>query len=147
MGAKSAIVAPDEVTAAYLQSARAAAGSGEDWRRWHSDPDASYAQEIVVDVGELEPLIAVPFSPGNVRPVREAAGQPVDQALIGTCTNGNLADIEIAAAVLRGRRVHPRVQLIVTPASMGVMRAAAARGWIQDLLDAGAVVTNTGCGA
>ncbi|HEY8417913.1 MAG TPA: 3-isopropylmalate dehydratase large subunit [Limnochordales bacterium] len=147
MGAKSAIVAPDEVTFAYLQSVQAAPESLESWRQWQSDADAAYAQEIVVDVRELEPLVAVPFSPGNVRPVREVAGKPVDQALIGTCTNGNLEDIGVAAAMLRGRRVHPRVQLIVTPASLGVMRAALARGWIQDLVDAGAVVTNPGCGA
>ena len=141
-GAKAGMVASDAVTAAYL-SARgravvAAAGP---------DPDATYARTIRVDLDLLELQVAEPFMPSNVRPVQEFRDVEVDQVFIGSCTNGFLEDLAAAAAILKGRRVAPRVRLIVTPATQDIYLQALRRGIIEDLLVAGAAVTTPTCGA
>lgn len=141
-GAKAGMVASDAVTAAYL-SARgravvAAAGP---------DPDATYARTIRVDLDLLELQVAEPFMPSNVRPVQEFREVEVDQVFIGSCTNGFLEDLAAAAAILKGRRVAPRVRLIVTPATQDIYLQALRRGIIEDLLVAGAAVTTPTCGA
>ena len=92
-------------------------------------------------------MVAAPHTVDNVRPASDAAGTKVDQVLIGTCTNGRLDDLRAAARVLRGRHRAPHTRLIVTPASQAVWRAAADEGLLQAFADAGAVVTNPGCGA
>ena len=112
------------------------------------DADAAYAAVRRVNLGALEPLVALPDSVvNNSRPVGDAAGTKIDQAFIGSCANGTLDDLELAAAVLDGRHVSPRVRLIVTPASQTVYREALKRGVIATLADAGAVVTPPTCGA
>jgi 3-isopropylmalate/(R)-2-methylmalate dehydratase large subunit len=111
------------------------------------DPDASYAARHEVDVGGLEPQVARPHNPGNVAGVSEVAGVHVDQAFLGSCTNARLEDLAVAAAILRGRRVHPRTRLIVTPASQRVYLDALRAGHVEVLAEAGAAITAPGCGA
>ncbi|WP_433733276.1 3-isopropylmalate dehydratase large subunit [Nocardia sp. CA-129566] len=112
------------------------------------DSDANYLKIRKVDLGALEPYVARPGTVSrNGLPVRLLERQKIDQAFIGSCANGQLEDLEIAAEVLRGRTVAPGVRLLVTPASQAVYREAMRRGYLQDIADAGAVVTNSTCGA
>jgi len=112
-----------------------------------SDPDAVFEREIAVDVGQLTPLVAAPHRPSNVDDVHRFADVRVDQAFIGSCANATYDDLDVAARVLRGRRIAPTVQMIVTPASMAAYRRALHDGVIDTLLAAGALVTGPGCGA
>ena len=112
------------------------------------DPDATYHDVRHIDLGLLEPYVARPGTVSrNGLPVSQLGRQKVDQAFIGSCANGQLEDLEIAANVLRGKTVAPGVRLLVTPASQAVYREAMRRGYLQDIADAGAVVTNSTCGA
>jgi 3-isopropylmalate/(R)-2-methylmalate dehydratase large subunit len=112
------------------------------------DPDAVYKERRRFDLGTVEPLVALPDSiVQNSVPVAQAAGQRIDQAFIGSCANGTLDDFAIAAKVLAGRRVAPGVRLIVTPGSQAILREALKAGYVEILAEAGAVVTNSTCGA
>lgn len=112
------------------------------------DHDAGYHDIRTVDLATLEPYVALPGTVSrNGLPVSQLGRQAVDQAFIGSCANGQLEDLEIAARVLRGRSIAPGVRLLVTPASQAVYREAMRRGYLQDLADSGAVVTNATCGA
>ena len=112
------------------------------------DPDASYAAVRTIDLSALGPYVARPGTvSSNAVPVAEIEQRPVDQCFIGSCANGQLEDLAIAAAIVRGRQVAPGVRLLVTPASQAVYREAMRLGYLQDLADAGAVVTNSTCGA
>jgi 3-isopropylmalate/(R)-2-methylmalate dehydratase large subunit len=142
-GAKTGLVGSDETTRSYL----AAQGREGDWRPIAPDPGAVYERSLSYLADELVPVVAAPHTVDNVHPASTLAGTKVDQVLIGTCTNGRLEDLRAAARVLRGRRRAPRTRLIVTPASQAVWRAAADEGLLQAFVDAGAVVTNPGCGA
>jgi len=114
----------------------------------YADADANYAAKREVDLSRLEPLVAFPDSViENTQPVRAAAGTAVDQAFIGSCANGTLDDLRLAAQVLAGRRVSPKTRLIVTPGSQNVYREALREGIVATLVDAGAVVTPATCGA
>ncbi|MGE5485764.1 MAG: 3-isopropylmalate dehydratase large subunit [Ignavibacteriales bacterium] len=113
---------------------------------WLSDAGAHVAESRVWDVSNLEPQVACPFSPADVVPVREVAGTPVDQVVIGSCTNGRFDDLAEAAKILAGRRVHPNVRLIVIPATQDVYRKAIRSGIIDTLLEAGAAVSTPTCG-
>lgn len=110
------------------------------------DPGARYAQNYTFDVSNLRPQIALPHFPDNVRPIDEALGQRVDQAFIGSCTNARLEDLHMAARILRGKQVHPRVRLVIAPASRKVFNAALGDGTVQALSDAGATFITSGCG-
>jgi len=142
-GAKTGLVASDDVTRAFL----AAQGREGDFRPVAPDPDAVYERALSYIADELVPVVAAPHTVDNVHPAAELAGTSVDQVLIGTCTNGRLDDLRAATRLLRGRRRAARTRLIVTPASRAVWRAAADEGLLQAFVDAGAVVTNPGCGA
>jgi len=112
------------------------------------DSDAAYQEVRPVDLSKLEPYVARPGTVSrNGLPVSRLDGQKVDQAFIGSCANGQLEDLQIAAEVLRGKTVAPGVRLLVTPASQAVYREAMRLGYLQDLADAGAVITNSTCGA
>jgi len=112
------------------------------------DAGADYAAQRAIDLAEVSPMVALPGSViDNAQPVGDVAGTPVDQAFIGSCANGQLADLEVAARVLKGRQVAASTRLIVTPASQRVYAEAARRGYLADLVDAGATVTNPTCGA
>jgi 3-isopropylmalate/(R)-2-methylmalate dehydratase large subunit len=141
MGAKNAVVEPDEKTRAWLEGRVQHA-----YEEIHADPDAVYEQIIEYDVSELVPQVAKPHTVDNVVPVAEIAGTAIDQAVIGTCTNGRLEDLVAAAAILRGKKISPKVRLLVLPASREVLLAAIERGIISDLVAAGATLLNPGCG-
>ena len=112
------------------------------------DPDARYADRRTIRLGDIEPLVALPDSVlNNSKPVGEVAGTRIDQAFIGSCANGTIDDLAVAAAMLDGRRVADGVRLIVTPATQNIYREAARRGILETLVEAGAVVTNATCGA
>lgn len=140
-GAKNGIVAPDAATLAYV-NARAA------WpfKVYASDPDASYAGVYEWNVTELEPQVAVPHLPSNSKNVRELSDVTIDQVIIGSCTNGRLEDLRVAARLLAGRRVHPETRLIVIPATQAVYLAALKEGLLEVFLAAGAAVSTPTCG-
>ncbi|HEX17259.1 MAG TPA: 3-isopropylmalate dehydratase large subunit [Thermoplasmatales archaeon] len=140
-GAKTAIIPPDDKTFDYLKDRV----KGE-MRGVYADEDASYEDVLEFDVSNLEPMVACPHAVDNVKPVREVEGIEIDQAVLGSCTNGRLEDIEIAARILKGKRIDPRVRLIVVPASREVYISALKRGYIEILLKAGATIINPGCG-
>jgi 3-isopropylmalate/(R)-2-methylmalate dehydratase large subunit len=142
MGAKVAMVPPDATTAAYL----AARGRTEYPLLVRSDPGARHAQHREVDASRLEPRVACPHRVDNVHPVTSVVGKTIHQAFLGSCTNGRVEDMREAARILKGRKVHPDVRLIVTPASRTQMLEAMADGTLAALLEAGAVVGTPGCG-
>jgi 3-isopropylmalate/(R)-2-methylmalate dehydratase large subunit len=141
MGAKNGYVAPDDTTRAWL------AGRSEDaYQEIYPDPDAAYAQMLHYEVGDLSPQVAKPHRVDNVVPVTEVAGLQINQALIGTCTNGRLEDLQAAADILRGKRIAPWIRLLVLPASREILLQAVEAGIITDLVAAGATLLNPGCG-
>jgi 3-isopropylmalate/(R)-2-methylmalate dehydratase large subunit len=142
-GATSGIVPADQETIAYL---RREAGVTDAIRPVQPDPDASYDRHVSVDVSGLPPQVACPHAVDNVKPIDAVAGVKVQQVVIGSCTNGRLADIATAARILRGRRVARGTRLLVFPASARIYRRALELGFIADLMSAGAVVMNSGCG-
>lgn len=111
-----------------------------------SDADAVFEETFQVDLGSLEPLVAMPFLPENVRVVSEVKGVHVDQVVIGSCTNGRIEDLRIAAGIMRGRKVARGVRVIVIPATPSVMRQAVAEGLVEDMLQAGAAISTPTCG-
>jgi len=151
-GATSGICQPDERTVEYLwpfiQGEYASKDEAlEDYSRWKSDPDAVYEQVIDFDVSTLEPLVTFGYKPDQVKPVREMEGTRVDQVYIGSCTNGRFEDLEVAATVLKGKKIHPHVRGILAPATPEVYRKALESGILKIFLEAGFCVTNPTCGA
>ncbi len=149
-GAKSGIVAVDDVTREFLDDRAKVNGSLRDTPKEHySDEDASYCQVIKIDVAKLEPVIAYPFLPENGKSVSTAVADniKVDQVFVGSCTNGRLSDLKIASEILDGKRVAPHTRMIVTPGTQMILREATKLGYIDKLVDAGAVVSNPTCGA
>ncbi|RCK79290.1 MAG: 3-isopropylmalate dehydratase large subunit [Candidatus Ozemobacter sibiricus] len=140
-GAKAAMIPPDQKTIEYVKSV-----TDRPFEAIRPDPDARYCQTLEIDLGTLTPQIAYPHAVDNVKPLAELAGTPIHQALLGSCTNGRLEDLEEGAKQLRGRRVHPDVRMLVIPASWQVYRQALDKGLIAAYIDAGAVVLNPGCG-
>lgn len=154
MGAKNAWVATDEVTFDWLanQQSRGArvVASRDEWRAisqelW-PDPAAKYAAEYTFDAAAIEPQVACPHTVDNVKPLSAVAGRRVHQAFIGTCTNGRLEDLAVAAGVVAGKRVAPGTRLLVIPASSQVYLDALKAGYIETLLAAGAAIGSPGCG-
>ena len=141
MGAKCCLMPVDEVCEAYVRSRSQRVPDP----RW-SDADARYAQVVPLDLSEVEPLVAPPHDLTDIEPVASAGERRIDLAFIGTCTNGRLSDLERAAEVIGERRVHPGVQLIVTPGSRRVYLDALRLGLIERFIEAGAVVNPPGCG-
>jgi 3-isopropylmalate/(R)-2-methylmalate dehydratase large subunit len=149
-GAKSGIIAVDEVTKAYLETRRAANGGLRAEPKIHySDADAKYARVVRIDVAKLSPVIAYPFLPSNGKPIEQAVADDlkIDQVMIGSCTNGRLEDLRIAAQIVRGKRVAKHTRMIVTPATQRILMQAQHEGLIDTLIEAGAVVSNPTCGA
>ncbi len=141
MGAKNGYFAPDEKTLAYLEGR-----ARTEFTPVYSDEDAVFAQVLRCDLASLEPQVACPHTVDNVRPVSEVAGTRFHQALIGTCTNGRMEDLEAAARILKGSRVHPGVRVLVIPASRKVYVQAIKQGILETLSEAGCVILNPGCG-
>ncbi|GAB4489129.1 MAG: 3-isopropylmalate dehydratase large subunit [Thermodesulfovibrionales bacterium] len=151
-GGTSGICMPDEVTVDYLwpfvsgdYADKAAALA--DYRKWWSDEGCAYEKTISLDVSDMEPQVTFGFRPDEVRDVSEMAGTPVDQVYIGSCTNGRIEDLRIAASYLKGRTIAPTVRGIVSPATPKIFRQAEDEGIIRIFLDAGFCVTNPTCGA
>ncbi|HOG15716.1 MAG TPA: 3-isopropylmalate dehydratase large subunit [Syntrophales bacterium] len=142
MGAKAAIMEADESTQRWL-SQRGVKGAVKSVK---ADADATYSRVLEFRVDQLEPQIAKPHKVDNVVPLREIAGTPIHEVLIGTCTNGRLEDLEVAAAILRNKRIVPNLRLIVIPASRSILLEAMGKGVLQTLVEAGAEVLVPGCG-
>ncbi len=149
-GAKNGIVAYDEVTEEFLKEVEKSNGRLRARPKVHySDEDAKYCQVIEIDTSKLEPVIAYPFLPSNGHSISQAVEDNirVDQVFIGSCTNGRLSDFEVAAKILDGKKVARHVRLILTPGTQKILRDATKLGYIDTLVDAGAVVSNPTCGA
>ncbi len=140
-GGKNGIFAPDEVTEAYVKPR-----AKRPYTYYSSDPDAVYAQEMEIDVGGIEPQVAFPHLPSNTRGISEVGNVPLDQVVIGSCTNGRIEDLRAAAAVLKGRQADPRVRLIVIPATQEIYRTAMKEGLFDIFLDAHAAISTPTCG-
>jgi 3-isopropylmalate/(R)-2-methylmalate dehydratase large subunit len=141
IGAKSAIVVPDELTKKY-----AASKGIRVTEMLASDPGARFVQEIEYDLGTISPHVALPPLPDNVAPVSKAAGIRVQHAFIGSCASGVMTDLRIAAKVLRGKKIHPQVRMFITPATHAILSEADQEGLLQVFAEAGAIVTAPGCG-
>ena len=142
-GATSGIVPADEETLRYLKEEAGVKGKIECVR---PDEDAVYERIVEIDVSELAPQIACPHTVDNVKPIDQVAGKPVQQIVIGSCTNGRLDDLAAAAKIIKGKKVAPGTRMLVFPASAKIFAQAMDAGYIQDLMKAGAVVMNSGCG-
>jgi 3-isopropylmalate/(R)-2-methylmalate dehydratase large subunit len=144
-GAKSGIVAYDSITEEFLNKRELRAKP----KIYYSDEDASYCQVLQIDVASLEPVIAYPFLPSNGHSITKAVQDniKVDQIFIGSCTNGRLGDLKIASEILKNKKIAQHTRMIVTPGTQKILREATQLGYIDILVDAGAVVSNPTCGA
>jgi 3-isopropylmalate/(R)-2-methylmalate dehydratase large subunit len=142
-GATSGIIPADAETVRYLHEEAGVAGKIETFQ---ADADAVYEQTIEIDASQLSPQIACPHTVDNVKPVADVAGKPVNQVVIGSCTNGRLDDIETAARIMDGKKVARSVRMLIFPASAAIFRRALKEGYLSTLMEAGAVVMNSGCG-
>ncbi len=140
-GAKNGIVESDETTLEYVRGR----AKGE-WRVFRSDPDARYVEVREYDASKIEPQVALPHLPENVKPVSEVGDVLIDQAVIGSCTNGRMEDLRAAALILRGRKVHPRVRLVILPGTQEIYLQALREGLLEVFVEAGGAVSTPTCG-
>ena len=143
MGAKNGIIEPDETTRKFLEGR---VKSMPDFEALKSDKDAVYERTVEFDVSKMEPQVACPSSVDNVKPVSEVGNVPIEQAFIGSCTNGRIEDLRLAAEILKGKRVKDGVRALVIPASQEVYRQALNEGLMEIFTDAGAIVCGSACG-
>ncbi|MCW5212991.1 3-isopropylmalate dehydratase large subunit [Desulfobulbus sp. TB] len=151
-GATSGLCLPDKVTAEYLwpfiqDDYASLEEATADFSKWHSDPDAEYAETISIDVSALRPQVTYDYKPDKVKDIDELTGEKIDQVYIGSCTNGRIEDIRAAASILRGRTVADSVRGILTPATPAIYSQALEEGLIKIFMDAGFCVLNPTCGA
>ncbi len=142
-GAKNGVITPDERTLRFVERVNRLK---RPFKVVRSDPEAEYVEVREYDVGKIEPLVAYPHLPSNVHPVKESTHIEIDQVVIGSCTNGRETDLKEAAEILKGKKVHPRVRLIVIPATPRIYQEALRKGWIDIFLSAGGVVSPPTCG-
>jgi len=142
LGATTSVFPSDEVTHEFLY----AQGREEDWRAVAADEDAEYEEEMVLELGELEPMIAQPHSPDNVVPVAELAGMPIDQVCIGSCTNSSYQEMMTVAEILRGQQIAENVSLTISPGSRQVLEMLARSGALANMIGAGARILEAACG-
>ncbi len=140
-GAKNGIFPFDDITRTFVED-----NGSKEYVVYESDDDADYIQTMRIDLDRLEPLVALPFSPENVRPVSEVKGIRLDQVVIGSCTNGRIDDLRVAASILRGRKVARGTRLIVIPGTPSIMLEALAEGIAQDIIHAGGAMSTPTCG-
>ncbi|MFA5039895.1 MAG: 3-isopropylmalate dehydratase large subunit [Candidatus Omnitrophota bacterium] len=149
-GGKSGIIAPDELTLEYAMSRPDGHRKKKDWeslfKELHSDKGAVYAAVREYDVTNWEPVVALPHLPSNIKPVSKAGRVKVDQVVIGSCTNGRISDLRIAAKILKGKKVSSRVRLIVIPATQEIYLQAMKEGLLEIFVKAGGVVSTPTCG-
>ncbi|MFW5928300.1 MAG: aconitase/3-isopropylmalate dehydratase large subunit family protein, partial [Thermoplasmatota archaeon] len=141
MGAKTSYIQPDEEVLDYVDKR-----TDREYKVYETDDDFEYSEEFHFDVNDLEPQVAVPENIDNVKPISEVEEIPINQVFLGTCTNGRLEDIKVAAKILKGKRIHPDTRLIVVPASRNVLLEAEREGYMESLVEAGATFTTPGCG-
>ena len=151
-GGTSGICMPDMITVDYLwpfiqNDYPSKEASLAEFSRWCSDDDASYDRAVDIDVSGLEPVVTYGYKPDLVKPVTEMAGTPVDQVYLGSCTNGRLEDLRVAAHILKGKKIAPTVRAILSPATPKIYQDAMREGLIDVFLEAGFCVTNPTCGA
>lgn len=142
-GATSGIVPADEETSRYLKEE---ADVKEHIELVKPDPDAMYEKELTIDVSVLPPQIACPHTVDNVKPVNQVKGIKVNQIVIGSCTNGRLDDLSIAAQILKGKQIAKGIRMLIFPASWRIYKESMKKGYLMDLVDAGALIMNPGCG-
>lgn len=142
-GAKVGLFPSDEVTQSFLS----AQGRGDSYKPLYPDADASYERIMSLNLASLEPMVSFPHTVDNVRPVSEAKGIKVQQVFIGTCTNGRLEDLALAANTLKGKKRYSDTRLLVAPASQQVLLQAVEKGYIHSLVESGAVILPPGCAA
>ena len=142
-GAKVGLFPSDEVTQSFLS----AQGRGDSYKPLYPDADASYERIMSLNLASLEPMVSFPHTVDNVRPVSEAKGIKVQQVFIGTCTNGRLEDLALAANILKGKKRYSDTRLLVAPASQQVLLQAVEKGYIHSLVESGAVILPPGCAA
>jgi 3-isopropylmalate/(R)-2-methylmalate dehydratase large subunit len=142
-GAKVGLFPSDRITRDFLKEY----GRGDNYQPLSPDAGASYERVISVNLDQLEPMLSFPHAVDNVRPVAQAKGVKIQQAFIGTCTNGRLEDLAVAASILKGQKRHPGTRLLIAPASRQVLMRAIEEGYIQSLIEAGAIVLPPGCTA
>jgi 3-isopropylmalate/(R)-2-methylmalate dehydratase large subunit len=142
-GAKAGLFSSDETTKAYLESR----GRGDKWQPYTADADATYEAVYEIDVTDLEPTVSFPHTVDNTKVIGDAVGTKIDQVFVGTCTNGRIEDLRIVAQILDGKKRNPGTRLLVCPASREVYLKAIEEGIISKLVEAGAAIVNTGCGA
>jgi len=140
-GAKNGIIAPDDKTFAYLEGR-----ARRSYPLYYSDKDAQYIDVQEFNVADIPLQVSYPHSPENAKPVQEASGIKIDQVVIGSCTNGRLEDLRLAAEILRGKKVHPEIRLLVFPGTQTILKDAMREGIIETLIDAGAAVSTPTCG-
>ncbi len=140
-GGKNGIIAPDDITLAYVQSR-----AQRPYQIYNSDEDAEYAEIREYDVSKLEPVVAFPHLPENTRPVSEAADIQIDQVVIGSCTNGRIEDLQVAATILKGKKVHPELRVIILPGTQQIYLEALRKGFIETFIEAGCAVSTPTCG-
>ncbi len=142
-GAKVGLFPSDEVTQEFL----IAQGRGKNYKPIYPDADADYERVISLNLSKLEPMVSLPHTVDNVLPVGEVKGVKIQQVFIGTCTNGRLEDLSIAASILQDKKAHPDTRLLVAPASRQVLMQSMELGYIQSLIEAGAAILPPGCAA
>jgi len=140
-GGKSGIIVPDEKTIDYIKQK-----TSKEYKIYFSDPDATYADIKEYNCGNIEPLVACPHSPANVKPAKELTDITIDQVVIGSCTNGRLEDLREAAKIIKGKKVNPNVRMIVIPATQQIYKQAIAEGIIETFIEAEAVISPPTCG-
>jgi 3-isopropylmalate/(R)-2-methylmalate dehydratase large subunit len=140
-GGKAGLFVPDEKTLQFVKPR-----ARRSYTAFQPDPDAEYLKQYDIEVSDLDPQVALPHSPANTRPVQEVGTIEIDQAVIGSCTNGRLKDLQSAARILKGRRVHPRVRCIVVPGTREIYLESVRQGLVETFIRAGAVVSHPTCG-
>ncbi len=140
-GGKNGIIAPDDITLDYVKGR-----AQRPYTIYKSDDDAVYTEIKEYDVAKMEPLVAFPHLPENTRPVSESVHVLLDQVVIGSCTNGRIEDLEMAASILKGHKVHPELRVIIFPGTQNIYLEALRRGYIETFVEAGAVVSTPTCG-
>ena len=142
LGATSSLFPSDQVTREFLIRQ----DRGDLWKRLEADPGAAYDAQITIDLSSLEPMVAEPHSPDNVRAIREIGPVPVDQVAVGSCTNGSYQDLRLVAEILKGKLVHPQVSLVVAPGSRQAFMSLARESALESLLASGARILESACG-
>jgi 3-isopropylmalate/(R)-2-methylmalate dehydratase large subunit len=140
-GGKNGIIIPDKITEEYVKNR-----CQRPYKFYTSDKDAEYTRVLKYDVSEIEPQVAFPHLPENTKPISQVGEVKIDQAVIGSCTNGRISDLKIAADLLKGKKVHPDVRLIILPGTQDIYLEAIEKGYVQTFIKAGGAVSTPTCG-